>query len=127
MQQKSKFNREDVIAAVIKMRLEKSASTKTIIDFLVNDLGYSKTMAYEYLKLAREEIKEQYSQLNPSMIEEAIGQYEEAIERARANKDWKLWNDLRKELNKIQGVYASEKIDISVVEYKAKFPGLDKK
>lgn len=127
MQQKSKFNREDVIAAVIKMRLEKSASTKTIIDFLVNDLGYSKTMAYEYLKLAREEIKEQYSQLNPSMIEEAIGQYEEAIERARANKDWKLWNDLRKELNKIQGVYASEKIDISVVEYKAKFPGIDKK
>jgi len=110
---KSKFQKEDIIAAVIKMRLEQMASTKTIIDFLMNDIGMSKTPAYEYLKWAREEIKEQYSLLNPATIEEAIGQYEEALERARMNKDWRLWNDLRKELNKIQGTYAAQRVEVS--------------
>ena len=103
----------DVIAAVIQMRLEKMASVKTVIDFLMTDLGYSKTQSYEYLKWAREEIKEQYDLMNPSKIEEAIGQYEEALERARSAKDWRLWNDLKKELNKIQGNYAATKTDIT--------------
>lgn len=110
---KSQWSKEDIIAAVIKMRLEQMASVKTIIDFLMNDLGYSKTQSYEYLKWAREEIKDQYDLMNPSKIEEAIGQYEEALERARALKDWRLWNDLKKEMNKIQGVYASNKVDVT--------------
>lgn len=113
MNKKGAFQKEDIIANVISMRLEKMASTKTIIDFLHNDLGMSKVMAYEYLKWAREEIKEQYDLMNPSKIEEAIGQYEEALERARSAKDWRLWNDLKKELNKILGVYAKERIDIT--------------
>jgi hypothetical protein len=110
---KGQWSKEDIIASVIKMRLEKMASVKTIIDFLMNDLGYSKTQSYEYLKWAREEIKEQYSLMNPAKIEEAIGQYEEALERARAAKDWRLWNDLRKELNKIEGNHAAQKTDIT--------------
>lgn len=113
MGSKSQWSKEDIIAAVIKMRLESMASVKTIIDFLMNDLGYSKTQSYEYLKWAREEIKEQYDLMNPSKIEEAIGQYEEALERARSAKDWRLWNDLKKEMNKIQGVYAEKKVDIT--------------
>ena len=113
MGSKGQWSKEDIIASVIKMRLEKMASVKTILDFLMNDLGYSKTQSYEYLKWAREEIKEQYSLMNPSKIEEAIGQYEEALERARAAKDWRLWNDLRKELNKIEGNHAAQKTDIT--------------
>lgn len=113
MGSKSQWSKEDIIAAVIKMRLENMASVKTIIDFLMNDLGYSKTQSYEYLKWAREEIKEQYDLMNPSKIEEAIGQYEEALERARSVKDWRLWNDLKKEMNKIQGVYAEKKVDVT--------------
>jgi hypothetical protein len=110
---KSIYNKEDLIAAVIKMRLEEMASVKTIIDFLTEKIGMSKTTAYQYLNWAREEIKDQYDLMNPSKIEEAIGQYEEALERARMSKDWRLWNDLKKELNKIQGVYAKERIDIT--------------
>jgi hypothetical protein len=110
---KSIYQKEDIIAGVIKMRLEEMASVKTIIDFLTNTIGMSKTTAYEYLKWAREEIRDQYDLMNPSKIEEAIGQYEEALERARALKDWRLWNDLKKELNKIQGVYAKTGIDVT--------------
>lgn len=110
---KGQWSKDDVIASVIKMRLEEMASVKTIIDFLMNDLGYSKTQSYEYLKWAREEIKDQYDLMNPSKIEEAIGQYEEALERARRAKDWRLWNELRKELNKIQGVHAKKEVDVT--------------
>jgi IS30 family transposase len=111
---KSKWKKDDLIAAVIKMRLEEMSSVKTIIDFLMSDdIGMSKTTAYQYLAWAREEIKDQYDLMNPSKIEEAIGQYEEALERARQIKDWRLWNDLKKEMNKIQGVYAKQTMDIT--------------
>ena len=111
---KSKYLKEDIIAAVIKMRLEEMASVKTIIDFLMSDnIGMSKTTAYQYLAWAREEIKDQYDLMNPSKIEEAIGQYETALESARQRKDWRLWNELKREMNKIQGVYAKQTLDVT--------------
>jgi hypothetical protein len=110
---KSKYNKKDIVAEIIEMRLGQSCSTRTIINYLTQSIGMSKPTAYEYLKWAREEIKEQYDLLNPSAIEEAIGQYEEAIEIARLNKNWKLWNELRRELNKIMGLNAPQKVDIT--------------
>jgi predicted metal-dependent phosphoesterase TrpH len=109
--QKSKHQKKDIIAKVIDMRLVDMASTKTIIDYLMNVVGMSKTHSYDYLRWAREEIREQFEMLNPFKIEEAIGQYEHALESARMKKDWRLWADLRKELNKILGVYSAEKVD----------------
>jgi predicted metal-dependent phosphoesterase TrpH len=110
---KGAFKKDDIIASVIRMRLVDMASTKTIIDFLTQKIGMSKVMAYEYLKWAREEIKEQYPMTNPAMIEEAIGQYETALEDARRRKDWKLWNELKKELNKITGITNKTQVDIT--------------
>jgi hypothetical protein len=112
MRKKGTYKKDEVIASIIDMRLNKMCSTKTIIDFLMS-MPMSKPQAYDYLKWAREEIKDQYSLTNPSMIEEAIGQYEEALESARSRKDWRLWNDLKKELNKIMGIYATQKIDVT--------------
>lgn len=94
------------------MRTNQMCSVTTIINF-IQDLGYSKSQAYEYLKWAREEIKERFNLLNPAMIDEAIAQYEQALEEARAAKDWRMWNDLKKEMNKIQGNYAVQKVDVN--------------
>ena len=116
MNKKGTYKKDEVIAKIIDMRLNKMASTKTIIDHLMNPtdgLGMSKPQAYDYLKWAREEIKDQYSLTNPAMIEEAIGQYEEALETARKQKDWRLWNDLKKELNKIIGITTKQQIDVT--------------
>lgn len=116
MNRKGTYKKDEVIAKIIDMRLNKMASTKTIIDFLMNPtggLGMSKPQAYDYLKWAREEIKEQYSLTNPAMIEEAIGQYEESLEEARRMKDWRLWNDLKKEFNKIIGITTKQQIDVT--------------
>jgi hypothetical protein len=49
--------------------------------------------------------------MNPARLEEAIGQYEEVIEIQRQKKDWKMWSELNRELNKLKGLH-SEKIEI---------------
>ena len=110
---KGTFKKDDLIADVIKWRLVEMLSTKTIIDKLMKDVKMSKVMAYQYLKWAREEIKEQYPMTNPAMIEESIGQYETALEDARKRKDWKLWNELRKEFNKVIGISNKSQVDVT--------------
>lgn len=109
---KGKYTKDDLIDEIIRLRLEECRSTKTILDMLKNTLGYSNTQAYEYLKWAREKISEQYSLMNPAKLEEAIGQYEEAIEIQRQKKDWKMWSELNRELNKLKGL-VNNKIDVT--------------
>ncbi len=109
---KAKYTKEDLIDEIVRLRLEECRSTKTILDMLSKTLGYSKTQSYEYLKWAREKISEQYSLMNPAKLEEAIGQYEEAIEIQRLKKDWKMWSELNRELNKLKGLI-NNKVDIT--------------
>lgn len=110
---KSQYTKDDLIAHIINLRLVENWSTKSLLDLLQFKLNYSKTQSYEYIKWAREEIKDRYKATNDAMIEEAIYQYEEMLEIAKHRKDLKVWNDLRKELNKITGIYTAEKIDIT--------------
>ena len=110
---KSEYTKDDLIAHIINLRLVENWSTKSILDFLQNKLGYKTTQSYEYIKWAREEIKERYKATNDAMVEEAVYQYEQMIEKAKYIGDIKLWNELRKELNKILGVYSNDKLDIT--------------
>lgn len=109
----AKYKKEDIIDAIIKMRIEKMASTKTIIkDFLQNELGYGQTYAYELLKEARKKIVELYDSKNSASLEEAIGQLEEMAEDAKQAKNYKLAFNIRQELSRIQGHY-KDKIELS--------------
>ncbi len=120
---KSKLTKDDIIAEVINLRLKNLFSTKSILEYLEKEHGFGKTQQYEYLKWAREVIKEQYSQLNPAALEEVIAQYEEQMEKIKDNV--KLWNELKKELNKLQGLYAPERHEVTITDFKSKFPGID--
>ena len=116
---KAGYTKDDLIARIIHLRLNEMWSTKSILEEL-EKLGYAKTQSYEYIKLAKKELKDRYNETNDALIEEAIYQYEQMIEKAAISGDLRLWNDLRKELNKIQGIYAAEKLDVNI-EFKAKF------
>jgi hypothetical protein len=109
---KAGYTKEDLIAHIINLRLKEMWSTKSILEFL-EKLGYGKTQCYEYLKWAKQEIKDRYNETNDALIEEAIYQYEQMLEKAAIAGNLKLWNELKKELNKIQGIYAAEKVDIT--------------
>jgi len=106
------FKKDEVIRKVIDMRIKDCASTRTILDYLKNELGYEQTQSYQYLRWAREEIKEQFNQTNPEAINEAIAQYEEMLQLIKKEKNYKLWNDMNKELNKLKGLYET-KVNIS--------------
>ncbi len=108
-----KYKKEDIIDSIVKMRIEKMASTKTIIkDYLMGQLGYGQSYSYDLLREARKNIKQYYDQSNEASLEEAIGQMEEMAEDAKTNKNYKLAFEIRKELSKIQGLYI-EKIELS--------------
>lgn len=110
---KSSYTKDDLIAHIINLRLVENWSTKSILDFLQNDLGYRVTQSYEYIKWAKEIIKERYQATNDAAVEESIAQYENMIEKAYNSGNYKLWSELKKELNKITGIYAAEKIELS--------------
>lgn len=108
-----KHKREDIVDAVVKMRIEKGASTKTIInDFLMGQLGYKTSYAYDLYKQARVKIVELYDTKNTELANEALGTLESLYEDAISNGEKKLALEVRKEINKLTGLYAAEKIDI---------------
>ncbi len=110
---KSKWKKEDIINAIVKMRTENMATTKTILDFLMNDLEYGQAYAYELIRESKDLIIELYKQDNISRVEEAIGQLETMLERSYLRGDYKLSYNIRQELNKMTGLYAAAKVDIT--------------
>ncbi len=109
-----KYKKEDIIDAIIKMRIEKGASTKTILqDFLMGELKYKQSYSYTLLQDARKEIVKLYSTKNEELANEALGQLESMYEDAIKQKNIKLALEIRKEISKLTGLYAAEKVDIT--------------
>lgn len=107
------FKTDDIINGIVKMKVEKGASNKTILDFLQDDLGYKQTYSYELLGLARKRIQEIWDKNAEAHLEEAKGQLEDMLENSIRQKNMKLALEIRKEINKLMGLYGAEKIDIT--------------
>lgn len=109
-----KYKREDLINEIIRMRIEKGASTKTIVeDFLQGQLKYKHSYSYALLKEAREKISEIYKNDNLNAINEQVGRLESLYEKALKEGNKKLALEVMKEINKLCGLYAAEKVDIT--------------
>jgi len=104
---------EDLVNGVVKMKVENGASNKTILDFLMNDLGYGQSYAYEVMREARKKIQEIWDKNAEAHLEEAKAHLEELYENAIRRKDMKLALQVRQELNKLMGLYSPEKLDIT--------------
>ena len=117
-----KHKRADIIDAIVKMRVDKGSSTKTIIqDFLMGELNYKVSYAYDLYKQARVKIEELYDAKNEQIVNEQLSRLESLYEDAVKNNEKKLALDILKETNKLTGVYAAEKIEITGNEIKFKF------
>ena len=108
--EKPEKDKEQIISALVKMRVEKFATTKTLLDFLMNQVGYGQTYSYELIKLSKERInlifKEEYEQ----SFHNAIARLEELIE---TTKNEKVRLESQKEMNKLLGLYRPQKVDIT--------------
>jgi hypothetical protein len=121
-----KYKKQDIIDSIIKLRIEKGASTKTIIqDFLMGELKYKQSYSYTLLQEARKEIVKLYDTKNKELANEALGQLEDMYQQCIKYKNYRQALEVRKEINKLTGLYEAEKLDISgELVFKAKFDDL---
>jgi hypothetical protein len=109
-----KYKKEDIIDAIVKLRIEKGASTKTIIqEFLIGELKYKQSYCYVLLQEARDKIVKLYNTQNKQLANEALGHLESMYEDCIKDKNMKLALEIRKEINKLTGIYAAQKIDVT--------------
>jgi hypothetical protein len=103
-----KYDREFLVAKIAMMRI-KGKSTHTILEFLMEEVGMSRKIAYEVLQDAQKYIMEQTNEDTKVAFAEAINRLEILYE----DGDNKTKLDVLKELNKLRGLYATQKIDIT--------------
>ena len=80
------------------------------MDFLIIQLGYKRTYAYELLDLARKRIGEIFREEHEDAYEAAVGRIQEIIETASSEK---IRLEATKELHRIQGIYRPVKVEVS--------------
>ena len=103
-----KYDREFLVTKVAMMRI-KGKSTHTLLDFLMVQIGMSRKIAYEVLTDAQKYIMDITDKDVSKAFTNAIQRLEELYENG-TNKE-RL--ETQKEINKLMGLYASEKVDIT--------------
>lgn len=103
-----KYDREFLVAKVAMMRI-KGKSTHFILDFLMEEIKMSRKIAYEILLSAQNYIMEQTNEDAKVAFAEAIHRLEQIYESG----DAKIRLDVLKEMNKLRGLYAAQKVDIT--------------
>lgn len=109
-EKKYDFDKDQIILGLVKMRVEKFATTKTMIDFLMNDLGYGQTYAYELVKISKNKIREIFHEEHEQSFAAAVSRLEEIIE---TTKNEKTRLEAQKEMNKLLGLYKPQKVDLT--------------
>lgn len=105
---RKKYDREYLVAKIAMMRI-KGKSTHTILEFLMETVGMSRKIAYDVLQDAQKYIMEQTNEDTKLALAEAIHRLEELYE----NGNDKVRLDVIKEMNKLRGLYAAQKVDIT--------------
>lgn len=105
---RKKYDREYLVAKIAMMRI-KGKSTHTILEFLMEQVGMSRKIAYEVLQDAQKYIMEQTNEDVKLAIADSINRLEQLYEESNG----KLRLEVQKELNKLRGLYATQKLDIT--------------
>lgn len=105
-----KGERDKIIIALVKMRIDKFATTKTMLEFLINQLKYKESYAYELMREAKKKIIEIFKEEHEESFETYRARLEELVETS-SNEKVKL--EAIKELNKLLGLHRPQKIDVT--------------
>jgi hypothetical protein len=102
------YDREFLVSKIAMMRI-KGKSTHSVLEFLMEQVGMSRKIAYEVLGDAQKYIMEQTSEDTKVAFAEAIQRLEIIYE----NGNDKVKLEALKEINKLRGLYSPEKLDIT--------------
>ena len=110
----AEYKRQDIVDHIVKLRIEAGASTKQIIEeYLKGECGFKTSWSYDLYKEARLKIEKLYDVKNKQLANEALGQLEDLYKECIKESNKKLALEVRKEINKLTGLYAADKIDIT--------------
>lgn len=110
-QNNAERDKENIIMALVKMRVEKFASTKTMLDFLQNKpFNYKESYSYELIRECKKRIEKIFKEEHEQSFHNAIARLEEIIETTKNEKN-RL--DAQKEMNKLLGLYKPQKVDVT--------------
>lgn len=110
-QNNAERDREQIIMALVKMRVEKFASTKTMLDFLQNKpFSYKDSYAYELIRECKKRIEKIFKEEHEESFHNAIARLEEIIETTK-NEKTKL--EAQKEMNKLLGLHKPQRVDVT--------------
>lgn len=105
-----KGDKDMIINALIKMRVEKFASKKTMLEFLMGQLKYGQTFAYELINEANQKIVEMFKEEHEQSFANAVARLEEIIE---TTTDRKMRMEAIREMNKLLGIARPQRIDVT--------------
>jgi hypothetical protein len=88
----------------------KGKSTRFLIEFLIDEVGTGQTTAYEILRDAQKVVTEMQERHIEDAYSDAIARLEELYETS-SDKKTKL--QIQQELNKLQGLYKPNKVDVT--------------
>lgn len=108
--EKKDWDKEEIILALVKMRVEKFATTKTMLDFLMNDIGFGQTYSYELIKISKLRINEIFKEEHEESFHNAMARLEEIIE---TTKNEKTRLEAQKEMNKLLGLHKPQRVDVT--------------
>lgn len=108
--EKKDWSKEDIIMALVKMRVEKFATTKTMLEFLMNQIGYAQTYSYELIKISKSRINEIFKEEHEESFHNAMARLEEIIE---SSKNEKVRLEAQKEMNKLLGLHKPQRVDVT--------------
>lgn len=104
-------NREAIIMALVKMRIEMFATTKTLLEFLMSEpFNYKDSYSYELIRECKKRIIEIFKEEHGEEYQTYKGRLEEIIETTKSEK---LRLDAIKELHKLTGAYQPTRVDIT--------------
>ena len=124
MAQKSITERDRIVQELIKLRIDKFASTKTMLEYLHIQYGYEQSYSYELIRLSKSEITKIFKEEHEDAFNNAVARLDELIENTKSEK---IRLEAEKEKNKLLGLYkpVKQEIDVNVTAYKVKIPGLN--
>jgi hypothetical protein len=105
-----KYYNEDLSDFIVRLRVVEGWSRYTIINWLMESQERSKSSAYQKYNIAASRMAEEFRLLKPTMLTDAVAQYEQFLEENRSNP--KLWLKGREQLDNILGLRQRNTIEL---------------
>lgn len=104
---------ETIYNELIDLRLKKAYSQNSLIKYLIEKYGYSKSRSYEIIRESRIRMGEMYTKLSDNSLADSILYMQNQLEAAIGRGENKLALEIQKEINKVSQLYI-EKNEIKI-------------